>query len=1536
LAILNAAGSNIIRICLQLDKFMTSKNTFNQSQFDKLYEFLDLAAKYDIYVIINGANTWVSANQPDWLNFISEQDRWLTQANFWQEIARQVGSHPAVAWYSLINEPLDNLNTDAKVASFQENSNDTIDIYSEPNAASYINGKQGPGYAIISNEANDAFELISYQDIRATPYDGGQSPNNDEGFYLSNATKLQYGNYNRINNNDLPNCYISLINKLPDITNLKVQQTTAGSKQAKIDIAADSSFKSFKPVGATVYQNNISFFGNSYTSATTSNYVAKTGISQFNSGTSFIGINNVVNGAPVVGDYVSGNGISTTTPVTVTSVSPYGTGYLITISSATVSNQTSTTLTFETPSQLIGVTSKNKRYSTKLTSLLSSVTEINYAVQDAILSSSSGYGQIFKNLPNGNQETQNPVSGSTYRMHSVNFGKDDYLSYGANYGYNSNFFIQSLRVILSRLKSNSVTELPATGSFVNITDTNASGGSYLRVTNSGASASTYSYPTFSTSSGFAGGTIAIGFMVENGKSAQVEIILNQGVVGKEKTYRQSLISGTDVRSGITAPVVQRIPSVPSGVNTIDIKLTVAAGSTGCLDYWQIESSNPAPIIVHSILEFPNSREFVSRWNDEIKQLIFNEFFNESVFYFDVNSQPVLNLVSNTTSTIDANIYIDGNSLSNGLINDSGHSKIADAFKTLMSNNGLLFNTGVTVDGTTYTYTTESNHNLTIGDTVIIKNVTPSTSNGAFTVTSINGSQQFSVSGVANPTGLSATNGQFAEPALAPNTSYFIESASLPSSSKLGFTTNSIVGSVDTNGQYIINLSNSVGITTSTTPQTCLIYNNQQWINGAFLSLDRHYNPYVTLTTRGRDYIAIAESWINQMINYIRWQDPSTKLIANDANTPITLGVLPDGGFDRPSLFDIRSPHQYIGGVFGNLKMYQIVDNLKNIASTSKPVILEEGAIPSDSPRTLTNYLLKSKKYLAGALNNYQAHGVWKTDPYNAEYAIAFDLAKPFFQDAIADDVSKSTSVGSTSPNTNVPFVTGRRYLTPVFDENTVVISGTAVNASNDVLPAGTYKYVVMPSENLSRVSNSVDVQVNGSQKPRLKWPTINFDESVSPAEPGPDPFINNEDFAVYRYSRPTTSNPSNHYYYVGNAYGPWYGSSTGLYQFTDTYAGTVSNETTYRGFDIAVLTDDMTATATRVPISDETVFYYGYNKICIDDEIMYYSRIYYSGGVTYLDVGEPLQTGTITGTAGSNKLTFSAGIPETTEYGYSTPLWVPGMTLVKTGTITNLPNSVKITDVDVANKRITIATTLSGNVNATLKSTSPAAYVTGGRGATTDKYGASAHGIGANIYQIFDDNDVAREKGFDFYTTGTDPLQPSSSYYFYGVPQDGSYISQTQLTKSPSVPALGSVTYINTTAPTDNQLTFYLNSITPGYQQTINSLKTNAYIKIANVSSTSPSEVMRVKLYNTKNNTELTNARLTLTKTSGTNWFTSSAQSFTETDLDGLQLINSISTKDLQFSTAASNRNLSIFTEYVEINMTEKLSRQGTPVATIV
>ena len=180
--------------------------------------------------------------------------------------------------------------------------------------------------------------------------------------------------------------------------------------------------------------------------------------------------------------------------------------------------------------------------------------------------------------------------------------------------------------------------------------------------------------------------------------------------------------------------------------------------------------------------------------------------------------------------------------------------------------------------------------------------------------------------------------------------------------------------------------------------------------------------------------------------------------------------------------------------------------------------MEEGALPyGSSYRQTANYLLKSKRYLAGALNNYQ--GYYSIPPYGwvpwtndyLDYQYTFDKLAPFMNDAPLNDENVSIITGPNDERfdssqltsfialkDNKPIVTGRRYLSPVIDQSS---SGFTFDISTDTKPPSSYSnltvdgsYVTQTQlvKNGTTLPQSTLIWFNGTSVSNTPTPTENM------------------------------------------------------------------------------------------------------------------------------------------------------------------------------------------------------------------------------------------------------------------------------------------------------------------------------------------------------------------------------------------------------------------------------------------------------------
>lgn len=98
-------NANVVRIHLQIAKFMDAPDRPNPRALAQLQKLLQLASDTGLYLDLTGLACYRRADVPDWYTHLDEAARWQTQANFWSAIAKTCAKHPAVFCYDLVNEP---------------------------------------------------------------------------------------------------------------------------------------------------------------------------------------------------------------------------------------------------------------------------------------------------------------------------------------------------------------------------------------------------------------------------------------------------------------------------------------------------------------------------------------------------------------------------------------------------------------------------------------------------------------------------------------------------------------------------------------------------------------------------------------------------------------------------------------------------------------------------------------------------------------------------------------------------------------------------------------------------------------------------------------------------------------------------------------------------------------------------------------------------------------------------------------------------------------------------------------------------------------------------------------------------------------------------------------------------------------------------------------------------------------------------------------------------------------------------------------
>jgi hypothetical protein len=99
-------GANVVRVHLQLGRFMEAADRPNATNLARLGELCKLAERTGLLLDLTGLGCYKKADVPPWYDALDESERWSVQARFWEAIARTCAASPAVFCYDLMNEPV--------------------------------------------------------------------------------------------------------------------------------------------------------------------------------------------------------------------------------------------------------------------------------------------------------------------------------------------------------------------------------------------------------------------------------------------------------------------------------------------------------------------------------------------------------------------------------------------------------------------------------------------------------------------------------------------------------------------------------------------------------------------------------------------------------------------------------------------------------------------------------------------------------------------------------------------------------------------------------------------------------------------------------------------------------------------------------------------------------------------------------------------------------------------------------------------------------------------------------------------------------------------------------------------------------------------------------------------------------------------------------------------------------------------------------------------------------------------------------------
>jgi hypothetical protein len=99
-------GASVVRINLQFARFMDGPDRPNQANLARLERLVILAEDLGLYLDITGLGSFRERDVPKWYSALTENERWIAQAQFWEAIASTCAQRPGVFAYNLMNEPL--------------------------------------------------------------------------------------------------------------------------------------------------------------------------------------------------------------------------------------------------------------------------------------------------------------------------------------------------------------------------------------------------------------------------------------------------------------------------------------------------------------------------------------------------------------------------------------------------------------------------------------------------------------------------------------------------------------------------------------------------------------------------------------------------------------------------------------------------------------------------------------------------------------------------------------------------------------------------------------------------------------------------------------------------------------------------------------------------------------------------------------------------------------------------------------------------------------------------------------------------------------------------------------------------------------------------------------------------------------------------------------------------------------------------------------------------------------------------------------
>lgn len=103
---IKALTANVVRIHLQLGKFMDAADRPNAANLARLGKLVRLAEETGLYLDVTGLGCYHKNDVPAWYDALGEAGRWEVQERFWRAVAGVCKESPAIFCYDLMNEPV--------------------------------------------------------------------------------------------------------------------------------------------------------------------------------------------------------------------------------------------------------------------------------------------------------------------------------------------------------------------------------------------------------------------------------------------------------------------------------------------------------------------------------------------------------------------------------------------------------------------------------------------------------------------------------------------------------------------------------------------------------------------------------------------------------------------------------------------------------------------------------------------------------------------------------------------------------------------------------------------------------------------------------------------------------------------------------------------------------------------------------------------------------------------------------------------------------------------------------------------------------------------------------------------------------------------------------------------------------------------------------------------------------------------------------------------------------------------------------------